>query len=281
MISGTRYQMRLEVNRQLQLAGEIARAQAEISSKKRILSPSDDPAAAARISDIARTQANQATWKLNLGRATALAAGADTALASTNSILDRAAELMLAVSNGTVSPENRQAVALELSSIADELGTLRDSRDSRGEPIFPDGEPPQFPVGTDLRISPVASRGAVFDGIATAAGPRDMVAIVSAAAEAVRTDDLAGIDVSRLEVDAALRHAISARSEQGARGARIDALAERIESVGIDLQEERSGLEDTDIIATVARLQSHELSLEAAQAVFARIHQSNLFDLLG
>ena len=82
MISGTRYQLRLETNRQLRLAGEIARAQAEISTGKKILAPSDDPAASARISDIGRSQANQKTWRSNLDKAMAIYAQADGVLKS-------------------------------------------------------------------------------------------------------------------------------------------------------------------------------------------------------
>ena len=61
---------------------------------------------------------------------------------------------------------------------------------------------------------------------------------------------------------------------------RVDALLERQADTGLQLEEERSGLEDTDIQAVVARLSSQQLSLQAAQAVFARVNESTLFDIL-
>jgi flagellar hook-associated protein 3 FlgL len=281
MISGTRYQMRLEVNRQLRLAGEIARAQAEISSRKRILAPSDDPAAAARVSDIARTQANQATWKTNLERAAALAASADNVLETLATRMDRAAELMIQARSSTVSADNRRAIAAELASIAEEVAVLRDTRDSRGEPLFSTAtDALRIPVGPELEISAVGTRSALFDGVATAGGPADLVAILTAAASAVAASDLPAIGVSLDAVNAGVAHVAAARGEQGARGARIDALLERQAETAIVLAEERSGLEDADIMDVVARLQSRELSLQAAQAVFAKINQNSLFDLL-
>src|SRR3546814_19506862 len=66
MISGTRYRLTAEINRQSDLAREIARAQMEISTQKRILNPSDDPIGAARVAEIDRTQANEEAWRRNV-----------------------------------------------------------------------------------------------------------------------------------------------------------------------------------------------------------------------
>ena len=49
MISGTRYRLDQEINRQLSLSREIAKAQTQLSTQKRIQSPSEDPVAAARL----------------------------------------------------------------------------------------------------------------------------------------------------------------------------------------------------------------------------------------
>lgn len=280
MISGTRYQLRLEMNRQLRLASQIARDQAEISSGKRVLAPSDDPGAAARISDIARAQANEATWRTNLDRAYALSQGADTALAALNGTLDRARELVIAASNGTLSAENREAIALELDSIAEEVGVLRDARDSRGELLFPDGPAIAIPVGPDLTIAAVPGRAGLFDTVTVPSGTASLTGIVSAAAAAVRGGEPAAIAAALSDVGAAVDHAIAERGQQGARGSRIDALVERAETTRLGLAEERKALESADIIEVVTRLQARELSLEAAQAAFARINRSNLFDLI-
>jgi flagellar hook-associated protein 3 FlgL len=40
-------------------------------------------------------------------------------------------------------------------------------------------------------------------------------------------------------------------------------------------------LEDTDLTAAIARLNAQQLTLDAAQAAFARINRRSLFDLLG
>lgn len=280
MISGTRYQLQLEVNRQLRLSTDIARAQAEISSGKRILAASDDPVGAARISDIARNQANQATWLTNLHTAAALSATADDVLGGVELAFLRANELMLAASNAPLSQENRNAIALELASIVEDVAVLRDTRDSRGEPLFYPLIALRIPVGPNLDISAVGTGRAIFESVATPSGTRDLVSILNDAVTALRGGNATAIAGALGATASAVDHVIAARGEQGARGSRIETLIERLETSALGLEEERSAIESADIMEVIARLQAKELSLEAAQAAFARIHRSNLFDLL-
>lgn len=279
MISGTRYQIRLEVNRQLRLTAEIARAQAEISTGKKILTPSDDPAASARISDIARTQANQATWRGNLDKAAAVSAQADNVLGSLGTAMTRAGELLLSGANQTLANEDREAIALEIDSLAEHVTALRMTRDSRGELLFPDGPAIRIPVAADLEITAVATRADVFDQVATPSGTVDLITILRNSAASLRSGG-APIAASIEEVNDAIAHVAAAHAQQGARGNRIDNLIEQSESFAIVMADERMNLESADITEVISRLQAKELSLEAAQAAFARIQRSNLFDLI-
>ena len=284
MISGTRYRLDQEVNRQLALSRDIARAQTQLSTQKRIQSPSEDPVAAARISSIGRAQANDAVWKSNLDLASSLADRADTALKAVGTAFDRVTELMTQGATGTLSDQDRATIALELRSIADELNTLKDSKDSRGNALFMSGYSLRIPVQSGVQVIAVGTREDVFESVATAGGPKDLAAIVSDAADALEIADptarKAAVNVSVDEVAAAVGHVASQRGEQGALANRVDTLLERQADTGLQLEEERSGLEDTDIQAVVARLSAQQLSLQAAQAVFAKVNQSTLFDIL-
>lgn len=282
MISGTRYQLQREVNRQLRLATDIARSQAEISAGgKRILAPSDDPVGAARVAEIGRSQSNQATWRANLDTAAALASNAEGVLDAIVTALDRVNELMIAASNGTLSGEDRNAAAIEIESIAGEIATLRDTRDSRGDPLFPAAAASvRIPVGQNLDIAAVANRETIFDAVPTSGGPASHVAILTSAVTALRANSPAAIATALADTNAASRHAIAAHADQGARGARIDTLTERSAESKLALKLERSGIEDADITELIATIQARQLSLDAAQAVFARVNSSTLFDLL-
>ncbi|HTU13322.1 MAG TPA: flagellin [Allosphingosinicella sp.] len=284
MISGTRYRLDQEISRQLSLARDIARGQTQLSTQKRIQSPSEDPVAAARISSIGRSQSNEAAWKSNLNLAAGLAARADTALKAAGTAYDRVTELMTQAATGTLSDQDRQTIAVELRSIGEELAALKDSKDSRGNALFMSDYSLRIPVQSGVQVIAVGTREEVFESVATAGGPKDLAQIVTDAAAAIELADpttrQAAVATAVDEVNAAIEHVATQRGEQGALANRVDQLLERQADTGLQLAAERSGLEDTDIHAVVARISAQQLSLDAAQAVFARINQSTLFDIL-
>jgi flagellar hook-associated protein 3 FlgL len=284
MINGTRYRLTMDINQQIALSREIARSQTEISTGKRIQAPSDDPVAAARISSIARSQANDTAFKSNLNLASALASRADTALKSVGTALDRANELMVQGANGTLSDGDRATIALELRSIAEDIGALKDTKDTRGSQLFMSGGSLRIPVASGVSIEAVGTRENVFESVPTASGPQDLAAIVSAAADALSLTNpaarAAAVATSVDNVAASVEHVANARGEQGALGSRIDQLVQRQADAGLQIEEERSNLESTDVTAAIAKLQSQQLTLQAAQAVFSRVNASTLFDIL-
>ena len=284
MINGTRYRLSMEIDQQTALARDIARTQTEISTGRRIQAPSDDPVAAARISSIARSQANDAVFTSNLNLAASLAARADTALASVGTALDRANELMVQGATGTLSDGDRATIAQELRSLAGEIGALKDTKDVRGGRLFVSGSSLRIPVASGISLEAVDTRENVFESVPTASGPQDIAAIVSAAADALSLTDptarAAAVKTSLDNVVAAGTHIANARGVEGALAARIDQLISRQADNGLQLNEERSNLESTDVTAAIAKLQSKQLTLQAAQAVFSRINASTLFDVL-
>jgi flagellar hook-associated protein 3 FlgL len=278
MISGTRFRLNLEIGRQARLAQEIARGQTEIATGKRILAPSDDPIGAARVAEIGRAQGDEATWLRNVETAAALAARADTTLVAVARGVDRAKELMLAAASGTLSADNRAVIALELRGIAEEMAALRTTLDPRGEPLFRTNGPLEIPVSPGVRIAPVAPRAAIFDA------PEDLVAIIAAAAVAAVEPAAAArtpaIRASLDRLDGATRQVAGARADQGIRADRLDKIRDRLAESSLQLEEQKSAIEGTDITQAVARIQSRQLNLDAARAIFARVNQNSLFDLL-
>lgn len=284
MISGTRYRLTAEINRQIRLGKEIARAQVDISTGKRIQTPSDDPTGSALAAGISRTQAEEATWLRNLGTARTLADRADTALTSVATNLDRASELLISAGSGSLSAENRATIALELKAIAEDMAALADTRDALGAELFRTSSPLAIPVIAGGTIVPVATRQEIFGSVDTAGGVTDIVSILNRAAAAIVEPDAATrqtlTSTSLGELSAASTHIAAVRGDQGARGNRIDRLAEQLELSAIELEDQRGEIEGVDLTEAIARLQSKQLSLEAAQAVLAQVGKSSLFDLI-
>jgi len=132
----------------------------------------------------------------------------------------------------------------------------------------------QIPVAAGLAVTAAGTREEVFENVPTAGGPRDLAAIVTAAAAALEAPNAtlraAAIASSVAEVAAGAEHVAAMRGQQGARGARVDQFIERSETRKLHLGEERIALESTDVTEVIARLQAADLTLKAAQAGFSR-----------
>ena len=274
----SRFRLDVDVARQSRLAQEIARAQVEIATGKRILAPSDDPIGAARVADILRSEANEATWRRNVDTASGLAERADIVLTSVSTGLDRAKELMIKANSGTSSESDRAIIAAELRGIAEEIASLRDTRDTRGEPLFRTNGGLEIPVSNGLRLAPVLPRNEIFET------PVDVLAVINAAAIAAVEPDLAtrnaAIRSSLTALDGAAVQVGKARADQGLIADRLDNIKERLENSALELIEKRTAIEGADIPAVVARLQMNQTNLQAAQAIFARVNKTSLFDLI-
>ncbi|RDH84704.1 MAG: flagellar hook-associated protein 3 [endosymbiont of Galathealinum brachiosum] len=116
---------------------DLVRVQNEISTGKKIQSPSDDPNGAARIVDINEAlsqieqfgeNANYATQQLNLEEST---------LTSANLVLQRVRELSIQAANTGVNDlESNQAIASEIKEKLGELFDYANVKDENGDYIF-------------------------------------------------------------------------------------------------------------------------------------------------
>lgn len=280
----TGYRLTAEINRQLKLSNDIARAQSDISSGNRLQTASDDPAAWARVAVIKRVESNQNAWLANVNTSAAVADQVSSSLEGLSNSFTRAGELMVDANNATKTASDRQAIADELNGIADDVDSAATAVDSRGLPLFPANTPLPIPISRVLQITATDSKTNVFDSVQTATGTKSLSQILRDAATAIlnpddtlrKTDSAASSD----EVQAGITQISALIGQQGVRAARIDDIKTQLQGSLSSLEEERGGLQGTDVTGTVAKMQADLLSLQAAQALFARINQSTLFDLL-
>ncbi len=237
---------------------------------------SDDPVAARRIATIGTTQASMAAWSANVNSASALVSQADGVMKSVSDLMSRARELTLAAASDTANPTDRATIAAELGTIADELDALAATRDSNGDPVFAAGAARVMRFDSDVTFAPVPSAADVFvvGGNSLSTGIRD-------AAMAVAANDKAGMNASLGSLDTAISHVADEHAKIGLSGGRLDRIGDGLASRGIALKDERSVVEDTNLEEAIAQLHAQDLTLQAAQAAFAKINRQTLFDILG
>lgn len=281
MINGTLFKITAQVADHQRLAQSINDLQTQISTGQRISAPSDDPAAYARIAGIRREQADNMASQTGVARAAALSSRADSSIAGAQQLMDRANETLLGAASGTTSAGARLIAAEALRGMAQDMRRLADTRDSSGAPLFGDVQATAVPVGDDV-IEAVPARQSVFS--VTIGGQNvDLADAISTAAD--RLSQSAGDATYTATVDIAVFATASAqlnlaRTSIGFTGQRLEELSTRLDARDVDLSIAYGALADTDIADAIARITAQQTSLQAAQAMFARINQSGLFDLL-
>ncbi|CAD5109255.1 flagellar hook-associated protein FlgL [Zestomonas carbonaria] len=112
------------------------RTQEQISTGNRILTPADDPVASVRLLQLEQQQNVLGQYKSNLTAAQNSLNQEEVTLNSVSTILQRVRELAVQAGNGTLSLEDRQSIAAELAEREDELLSLMNTRNARGEYLF-------------------------------------------------------------------------------------------------------------------------------------------------
>lgn len=275
MINATGNRMTQEIQRQSRLAERIANTQTQVSTGKRIQRASDDPVAASRVATLRQAQADDTARASNITLGKSLAAQADGVMRSVSDMMARAQELTIAGANSALPAADRGVIAAELNAIADEIALQSQARSITGAALFAAGNPLTIRFDADSAFAPVPSRSALFEsgGVAVSQIVRD-------AANAVNSGDQTQINGSLSAVRIGVEQIANASATIGLNAARLDRLQGSSAIRKITLAEERSVLEDTDLSAAIADLNAQTITLEAAQAAFARINRRTLMDFL-
>ncbi|UUL82284.1 flagellar hook-associated protein FlgL [Sphingomonas qomolangmaensis] len=262
--------------------------QTQIATGKRIAAPSDDAAGYQQLSTLKQATADDVGAKANIVLAQGVLDQSDTALAAIEEQLQRAKELALQASSGTLSAEDRKAIATSVDDIIDDVFTLANTRDVRGQAIFGGGGAEAFARAADGTISYVGGAGAGAIPIGsggdiqvTEAGDRalgDLFASLGAMAAALREGESPEGAIDAL--GGALDTVIASRASVGARGFRLDIEMGRLADVAVDREAARGGIEDLDMSAAITELQKTLTILQATQGSFTKLSSLSLFDYL-
>lgn len=135
------------------LQSALDHTQRQISTGRRILSPSDDPIAASRALEFRESIARLEQFDRNAGIAENRLAQEEAVVGSVNNVLQRVRELALQANNSTQSNETRALIAVEMREQLDYLVQLANQKDGNGNYLF---------AGNLEDVEPVTRMGANF-----------------------------------------------------------------------------------------------------------------------
>lgn len=128
------YERGLSAMQQLQAA--LVHTQRQISSGRRILTPSDDPISSSRALQLREQLARLDQFDRNSNIAQNRLQNEEAALSNVNNILQRVRELALQANNSTQSNESRQLIATEMRHRLDQLVDIANSKDGSSRFLF-------------------------------------------------------------------------------------------------------------------------------------------------
>lgn len=115
---------------------KLGKTQLQVSTGDRILSPSDDPAGSVQLLNLQREVSLAEQNLANADKAENKQMIEEGVLESTTSILQRVRELAVQGLNSTNNQGDRQAIALEIKQLNEQLLASANTRDSNGDYLF-------------------------------------------------------------------------------------------------------------------------------------------------
>ncbi|MDP2761764.1 MAG: flagellar hook-associated protein FlgL [Sideroxyarcus sp.] len=119
-----------------QLQVNLAKTQSQISTGRRIVNPADDPAAAARATELNQADAANTQYAANRTAATNTLSLGESILGSVTSLLQDAKTMAVQAGNATLNQSDRRSIASDLSGRLQELIGLANSTDGTGNFLF-------------------------------------------------------------------------------------------------------------------------------------------------
>lgn len=265
------------------LRAQHLRATREASTGLRVLAPSDDPAAAARLTRIQRVQSDNDAIARSLGMGRIDLELAEGTLASSADLMKRAKELAMTASNDSLPGDARASIADEIASLREGLRGLANTRGSRGA-IFAgsqtDGEAfdASFTFQGDEYEHTIRSGGhsevtinASGARAFTAAGGRDVFADLEALETALRANDGAGVRASLGALDQGHEQITRERARTGVQLNRVAQGEEILVELSHLYESQKAEVGGVDPAESFTKLVTLEQAVQRSLAVSERL----------
>ena len=285
----------------------LAHLQEQISAMKRIVRPSDDPVAAARVVEVQQYLDITDQFATNVKTATASLDLEDTMLDSAADLIGQIRDMAIQAGSPSLSDSARQSIGTSVRALYDNLMAIANRTDGAGDYMFSGFQGRTKPFAGDIdtlnaggdityngddgqrniQISPdryvaVSDAGSdifvrtgngesVFKTIAS------LVAVVEGPMTATYSADI-NTAISRLGLAGA--HVTDVRASVGSRGNEVETSGSLNADLALQYKQNLSVLQDLDYAQALTDLTKTQTTLEAAIKSFASVSQLSLFKYL-
>ncbi len=293
------------VNQMNRQQSKIAEMQAKLASGKQIVKPSDDSEKSAVIQRLQTAIDRQSVYERSLDTAENRLASEESALMSSERILQRIRQLAVQSNTDTLSVDDKEILANEITSLREELLSLANTQDANGNYVFAgsnvqakafdvnadgdiiyQGDKTQTSVDISDQRRLVLNRAGdeVFASVDRVVdGDTQNISffkVIDDFAQALAADDEDALNLGLEEISSITEGMGASIADLGSRISTVNNQREILEDTNLRYQDLLSNAQDLDYATAVTKLSAELLSLEAAQASFAKISQLSLFNYI-
>jgi len=291
-------------NQQLgDVQGELAKTQEQLSTGRQIVKPSDSPDKASLVTRLDSELARQAGYQSTLKSVNTRLQTEETALTNTSDVLTRMKELAIQAASDSLSPADRQSIALEISSLKEQVLSLANTQDTNGNYLFAGsrvGSPAfgkdaqgnvvyqgdesrmKVAVGDNRRMNLNMPGSDAFVKVIRDDSKGNKVGIgffqaLDDLANSVKNSDHNNMQRGIAEITTLQQGVSDATAQIGSDMKVVDMQNSVLDEVTLRLKTTKSDAEDLDYTSAITKMNKDQLALEAAQSSFAKISQLTLF----
>ena len=283
--------------------GELAKTQEQLSTGKQIVKPSDSPDKASLVTRLESELARQTSYRNTLKSVNTRLQTEETALINTSNVMTRVKELAIQAASDSLSPADRQSIALEISSLKEQVLSLANTQDTNGNYLFSGsrvGSPAfgkdvkgqvvylgdesrmKVAVGDNRRMNLNMPGTDAFVKVIRDDGKGNKVGVgffkaIDDLANAVKNSNHVNMQRGIAEMDTLQQGVSNATAQIGTDMNVVDMQNSVLDEVTLRLKITKSDAEDLDYTSAITKMNKDQLALEAAQSSFAKISQLSLF----
>lgn len=286
------------------LQSDQAKLQQQISTGRRIASPSDDPVASARALEISHAQGINAKFSDTRQTAQLKLNSLESNLTSVTNLLVSTQSTLVGAGNASLSDTERGFIASELKGSLDALIGLANTQDASGNYLYAgfkssttpfvanatgatyagDSNQQLLQVDAQRQMAVNATGDNVFQG-----GGNDIFAtlsnlvtllntpITNAATQAAYNT---GISTAIGSLKGSVDNVLNVRADVGAKLNELDNLDNAGSDRALQYSKSLSDLQDTDYASALSDLAKQQTIMEAAQKSFVQLTSLSLFKLI-
>ena len=285
----------------LQQQSSLLKLQQQLSSGKRIMTPSDDPIGAARAHELSQSLSLNMQYADNRNRAMDSLQQVESTLGNVTNVIQNIRTMAVAAGNPAFSDSERHMMAVELRGHFEELLGLANTKDEQGNYLFSGFQGNTQPF-VEQSVGVVTYEGDQGQRLIQVSGSRQLS--VSETGEAVFGADGSNlfktvedfitaletpgggatlnnaVNTALQDFDVALDNVLSKRAAIGSRMQEVDALQQIGEDIAVQYQQTLSRLQDLDYAQAISDMMRQQASLEAAQKTFTSVSGLSLFNMI-